>query len=87
MLVFNVYMDKLSLQHHRQSFGCSVSGTVVNHVLYVDDIVLFAPSAKGFAKALRSLFTHTAVTMTLNLTIRNLVSCAMTPEKLVMRKV
>ena len=30
--------------------------------------------------------THTAVTMTLNLTLQNLVSCTLTPEKLVMRK-
>ena len=46
-LLFNVYMDDLSLQLHRQPIGCSVGGTVVNHMLYADDIVLFAPSAKA----------------------------------------
>ena len=46
-LPFNVYMDNLSLQLYRQSIGCSVGGTVVNHMSYADDIVLFAPSAKG----------------------------------------
>ena len=32
-LLFNVYMDDLSLQLHRQPIGCSVGGTVVNHML------------------------------------------------------
>ena len=56
-LLFNVYMDNLSVQLHRQSIGCSVGGTVVNHMLYADDIVSFAPSAKGLQK--RSDFSHT----------------------------
>ena len=42
-------MDNLSIQLHRHPIGCSVGGTVVNHMLYADDIVLFAPSAKGAA--------------------------------------
>ena len=41
---------------------------MVNHMLYADDIVLFAPSAKGLQKPLKLIVTHTAVTMTLNLT-------------------
>ena len=56
-LLFNVYMDNLSLQLHRQSIGCSVGSTVVNHMLYADDVVLFAPSAKGLQKLLD--FSHT----------------------------
>ena len=56
-LLFNVYMDNLRLQLHRQSMGCSVGGTVVNHMLYADDVVLFAPSAKGLQKLLD--FSHT----------------------------
>ena len=47
-LLFNVYMDNLSLQLHRQSIGCTLSGSVVNHMLYADDIVLFALSVKAF---------------------------------------
>ena len=36
-LLFNVYMDDLSLQLHRQPIGCSVggTGTVINHMLYI----------------------------------------------------
>ena len=57
-LHFNIYMDDLSLQLHRQSIGCSVGGTVVNHMLYADDIVLFAPSAKGLQKLLDISHTY-----------------------------
>ena len=45
----NVYMDNLSLHLHRQSY-VPVCGTVVNHMLYADDMVLFAHSAKGLQK-------------------------------------
>ena len=49
-LLFNVYMD-------RQSIGCSVASTVVNHMLYADNVVLFALSGKGLQKLLD--FSHT----------------------------
>ena len=49
-LLVNVYVDNLSLQLHRYPICCSVGGTVVNHMLYADNIVLFAPSAKGLQK-------------------------------------
>ena len=49
-LLFNVNIDNLSIQLHRHRIGCSVGGTVVNHMLYADDIILFAPSAKGLQK-------------------------------------
>ena len=51
-------MDILSLQLHRHRIGCSVGGTVVNHMLYADDIVLFAPSAKGLQKRLDLSHTY-----------------------------
>ena len=57
-LLFNVYMDNLSLQLHRHPIGCSVGGTVVNRMLYADDIVLFAPSAKGLQKLLDLSHTY-----------------------------
>ena len=41
----------------RHPIGCSVGGTVVNHMLYADDIVLFALSAKGLQKLL--VLSHT----------------------------
>ena len=82
-LLFNVHMDNLGLQLQRQSIGCSVSGTVVNHMLYADDIVLFAPSAKGLQKLLDLSHTYGC---NHDIEFRNLVSCTLTQEKLVMRK-
>ena len=40
-------MDNLSSQLNAQYIGCSTGDVVVNHMLYADDIALFAPSAKG----------------------------------------
>ena len=40
-----------------QHIGCSVGGTVVNRMLYADDIVLCGPSAKGLQKLL--VISHT----------------------------
>ena len=55
---FNVYMDNLSLQLNAQPIGCSTGNIVVNHMLYADDIVLFAPSAKGLQKLLDTCFNY-----------------------------
>ena len=51
-------MDNLSIQLHRQPIGCSVGGTVVNHMLYADDIILIAPSAKVLQKLLDISHTY-----------------------------
>ena len=52
LLFFNVYMDSRSSHLHMQSIGCSVGGTVVNHMLYMQTtsfcfLPLRSPSAKG----------------------------------------
>ena len=46
-LLFNVYIDYLSVSLSKQPVGCCCGKTVVNHLMYADDIVLLAPSAKG----------------------------------------
>ena len=51
-------MDNLSLQLHKHPIGCSVGGTVVNHMLYADDIVFFALSAKGLQNILDLSHTY-----------------------------
>ena len=51
-------MDNLSIYLHKQSIGCSVGATVINHMIYADDIVLFAPSAKGLQKLLDISHTY-----------------------------
>ena len=45
--LFNVYMDDLSVNLKKCPTGCIAGGTVVNHLMYADDIVLLSPSATG----------------------------------------
>ena len=48
--LFNICMDDLSKKLNRPSIGCSIGNKVVDHMLYADEIVLCAPSAKGLQK-------------------------------------
>lgn len=45
--LFNVYMDDLSNQLKQIKVGCFVNDSILNHLIYADDIVLFAPSVNG----------------------------------------
>ena len=46
-LLFNVYINELSVLLNLTYAGCCLGRSIINHLLYADDIVLFAPSAKG----------------------------------------
>ena len=46
-LLFKVYMDDLSVKLHTKPIDCSLGTTVVNHLIYADDLLLNAPSGKG----------------------------------------
>ena len=54
----SIDMDNLSSQMNAQYVGCSTDDVVVNQMLYSDDIVLFAPSAKGLQKLLDMCFNY-----------------------------
>ena len=43
--LFNVYTDDLSVNLKECPTGCIAGGTIVNHLMYADDIVLLSPSA------------------------------------------
>ena len=43
------YMDDLSVNLKKCPTGCIAGGTVVNHLMYADDIVLLSPSATGLS--------------------------------------
>lgn len=51
-LLFNVYIDDLSISLNAIYAGCYLGKSRINHLLYADDLVLFAPSAKGLQKLL-----------------------------------
>ena len=57
-LLFNVYIDELSVLFNLTYAGCCLGRSIINHLLYADDIVLFAPSAKGLQLLLDVCSNH-----------------------------
>ena len=49
-LLFNIYMNELSLQLMSLRTGCNVNGIQMNHLFYADDSVLLAPSPSSLQK-------------------------------------
>ena len=48
--LFNsIFMDDLSVNLKECQSGCIAGGTIVNHLMYADDIVLLSPSATGLS--------------------------------------
>ena len=45
--LFNVYVDDLSQDLILSKAGCFINNVCVNHLMYADDTVLLAPSARG----------------------------------------
>ena len=45
--LFRVYMDDLSTVLNTINFGCYFNSTMVNHLMYADDIILICPSVNG----------------------------------------
>ena len=51
--LFNVYMDDLSIALNGCHTGYVVDNIPVNHLLYADDLVVFAPSISGLRELLK----------------------------------
>ena len=51
-LFFNIYMDCLSESLCKTQSGCNVGGVMINHLMYVDDLVIISPSVKGLQRLL-----------------------------------
>ena len=43
------YMDDMSVNLKECQTGCIAGGTIVNHLMYANDIVLLSPSATGLS--------------------------------------
>ena len=50
--LFNVYVDDLSNQLNKMNIGCVMGNTIINHLMYADDIVLISPSSAGLKSLL-----------------------------------
>ena len=46
-ILFNVFLNQLSVELNQSKIGCSINSHVVNHLFYADDSVLLAPSSKA----------------------------------------
>ena len=46
-LLLNVYVEELSNVINQSGIGCKLNGTIINHRVYADDMVLIAPSARA----------------------------------------
>ena len=53
LLLFNLYMDHLSKELKECRTGCLVGDSLINHVLYADDLVVLSPSSAGLQQLLR----------------------------------
>ena len=52
--LFNVYMDDLCVNLNKLQIDCLYVGTIMNHMMYVDDLCIFSPSISK----LRNLTGH-----------------------------
>ena len=44
-------MDDLSVNLNKLQIGCLYAGTIMNHMMYADDICVFSPSVAGLRKS------------------------------------
>ena len=57
-LLFNLYINDLSLRLRSLPVGCYCGDMVVNHLMYADDIVLLAPSGKGMQSIINATYDY-----------------------------
>ena len=50
--LFNIYMNDLSVQLNNCKTGCKVGNSIVNHLMYADDLAVLSPSSLGFQQLL-----------------------------------
>ena len=58
-MLFNVYMDKLSIKLNRSQIGGDIGGHLINHLCYADDLSSISLSSDGMQKLLDMCSTYT----------------------------
>ena len=51
-MLFNVYMDDLSIKLNRSGIGGVIGGHLINHLCYADDLCLISLSSAGMQQLL-----------------------------------
>ena len=57
-LLYNFYVNEMSANLNKISAGCCINNVLINHLMYADDVVLMAPSAKGLQKLIDECFAY-----------------------------
>ena len=52
-ILFNIYMDDLSKELNKCNTGCLVGNSVINHLMYADDLVILSPYSGGLQQLLK----------------------------------
>ena len=55
-MLFNIYMNSLSVALNDSKLGCNFNCKTINHLCYADDLVLFTPSAKSLQNLINICF-------------------------------
>ncbi|KAL2103995.1 hypothetical protein ACEWY4_000863 [Coilia grayii] len=50
--LFSLYMDDLSRELRDCNTGCIIGNTLINHIMYADDLAIISPSSAGFQQLL-----------------------------------
>jgi hypothetical protein len=51
-VLFNVYMNDLSVRLNASKCGCNINGSFINHLMYADDSCVIAPSPSALQRLL-----------------------------------
>lgn len=51
-ILFNLYMDGLSVELNDCKTGCVIGDSLINHLMYADDTVIMSPYSAGFQQLL-----------------------------------
>ena len=57
-MLFNVYMDDLSIKLNQSGIGGVIGGHLINHLCYADDLCLISISSAGMQKLLDMCSTY-----------------------------
>ena len=57
-MLFNVYMDDLSIKLNQSGIGGNIGNHLINHLCYADDLCLISLSSAGMQKLLAMCSTY-----------------------------
>ena len=83
-LLFNIYMDNLSVQLHNQPIGCSLGTAVVNHLINAEDLLCLILPPNDYKHYL-TYVTPTGVSTTFNIMLVHSWPCTFTANAKVTR--